>query len=122
MMRLPRLIPNRDDAYGSFDRMIEKLKQYVESVEEPRPVKVYWIVFSHSMKSFILITCLMSLIIIGNELSDGPGLVSLWFSAIFAYMLFGIGNATYRTAQDLVLNPKGDAWGADYDDKSDSGE
>ncbi|TNC79239.1 MAG: hypothetical protein C9356_20115 [Oleiphilus sp.] len=121
-MKVPRLLPNRDDAFGSFALMMEKLETYVESSEDPRPVRVYWIVFSHSIKGFSLIAALMSLIILGNELSDGPVLVSLWFGAIIVYLLYGVGKATYRTAQDLVLNPQGNAWCADYKDKTDSGE
>jgi len=118
-MKLPRLLPSREDAYGYFEAMAAQLEEYVESVDEPKPARVYWIVFSHSMKNFILIACLLTLIIIGNELSAGPGLLSLWFGAIILYMLYGICKATYNTAQDLVLNPEGNAWGADYKDESD---
>jgi hypothetical protein len=121
-MKIPRLLPNLKTANSSFDEMVKKLEQYTESCDEPNPSKVYWIVFLYSMKSFILIASLLSLIIVGNVISDGPALLSMWFGAIIIYMLYGVGKATYNTAQDLVLNPQGNAWGGEYDDKKDTGE
>ena len=98
-----RLLPRRESIEESFNRITNELDAYLEPNKEYNKLKVYFIVFKHSVFQFGLLLLVLIALLGVNIYAKGPLEMTFIIGAIILILIYEIVKHTVKWSNQFII-------------------